>query len=131
MRSSYIPMSDITPIGSPLILFESQWVFIKNHVGHFKKSPISTFLGERFDFKFALFEHDTLKFWENLPGNRNRRYTPTYGRVHLKGVFGELDGDEIIEKRLPSFSNMPGRLFFKLFHLLTQKTLSNFSPNTP
>ena len=61
--------------------------------------------GQKFEFKFAVFENNLIKYWENLPSDCNRRYASRYARVRLEGVFGDFNGSEIVEKRYPSFSN--------------------------
>ena len=64
-------------------------------------------IGQKFEFKFAIFENDQLTYWENLPSNCNRKYDSCFARVYLIGTFGDLNGEQIIEKKSPSFSNIP------------------------
>ena len=65
--------------------------------------------GQKFEFKLAIYENNSLNNWENLPGNCNRKYGSTYARVRLEGAFGDFNGNEIIEKRYPSISNFESK----------------------
>ena len=75
----------------------------------FGKNYEKTKKGQKFEFKFAVFEQNSLKYWEVLPGNCNRKYSSRFARVSLVGIFCDIVGKEIIEKKYPSFSNIESK----------------------